>query len=276
VAALAIALPEVWWSARNSLADPGTFFGVEVGWDRGALDPVTFWLLNTGLFIPLVVVGLVVPQLRRRMPNGLVLFSLPFLVWFVVPNVVKLAPWVWDNIKVLFYWYVGFVPLVALLIAWLLRDRLLLRVAGIAVLATLVLAGSLDVWRVISRQTLYQEFDREGIAFASDILDLTPQRSLILHAPTWNTPAYLTGRQSVLGYPGHMWAHGLDYVDREADIRLIYAGAPEAADLLRRYGVDYAVVSPLEHAYGPVNQEFFGQYTEVAAEGEYRLYQIKP
>ncbi|HSH21299.1 MAG TPA: hypothetical protein VK992_01615, partial [Candidatus Caenarcaniphilales bacterium] len=274
VASLAVAVPQIWWSTRNSIANASTFFGLELGWDRGDLDPLTFWLLNTGLFIPLILLGLAVPKLRQRMPTGLVLFSLPFLVWFVVPNLVKLAPWVWDNIKVLFYWYVGFVPLVALLIAWLLRERLALRVAGAAILLALTLTGSIDIWRVISRQTLFTEFDGDGVALADRILADTPARSTVLHAPTWNTPVFLTGRQSLLGYPGHMWSRGLDYAPREGDIRQIYAGVPEAPLLLASHDVEYVVVGPLERNYGPVNDEFFSQFREVAAAGEYRLYEI--
>ena len=37
-------------------------------------------------------------------PGPLLRFYLPFTFCFIVPNLVKLAPWGWDNIKVLFYW----------------------------------------------------------------------------------------------------------------------------------------------------------------------------
>ena len=94
---------------------PGTFFGWEFGWDHGETAIGWFWFVNTGLFIPLAVLGLLLagasPPLASR---SLLLFTAAFLAWFIVPNVMKLAPWVWDNIKVLFYWFVGFTPLVAL------------------------------------------------------------------------------------------------------------------------------------------------------------------
>lgn len=228
VAALAIALPEIWWSTRGSLGSAGTFFGIELGWDHGSTDPVVFWLLNTGVFIPLIVLALAVPRLRDAMPRDLVLFSIPFAAWFVLPNLVKLAPWVWDNIKVLIYWYVGFVPLVALVIAWLLRDRLALRIAGLAIVVTMTLAGALDIGRVLSGQTLYGEFDGDALGIARAIVRETPPRALILHAPIWNAPVFLTGRQSLLGYPGHVWSRGLDYAPREADIKTIYAGGSGA------------------------------------------------
>jgi hypothetical protein len=277
VVALAIALPEIWWTTHDSMANSGPFYGFELGWDNGEGNPIIFWLLNTGLFIPLSLGVMLVPFLRTRLPAGLLLFTLPFLVWFIVPNAVLLAPWVWDNIKVLFYWFVGFAPMVSLFIAWLLRDRLpYLRLVGVGVLIALVLAGSLDVWRVVSGQTVYGEFDADGIEMAHLIRDRTPDSALVLHAPTYNTPAFLAGRQSLLGYPGHVWSRGLDYAAREQDIGMIYAGGPEAEGLLASYGVDYVLVSPIEHNQRPgyVNEGFFTRFTEVAAAGDYRLYQI--
>jgi uncharacterized membrane protein len=84
----------------------------------------------------------------------------------------------------------------------------------------------------------------------------------------------LTGRRSLLGYPGHIWTHGLEFAPREADIKRIYAGAPGADDLLTKYGVEYAVVGPLERNMMPVNQAFFEHYTKVGEVGGYSLYKI--
>jgi uncharacterized membrane protein len=108
------------------------------------------------------------------------------------------------------------------------------------------------------------------------VRDRTPESALILHAPTYNTPAFLAGRQSLLGYPGHIWSRGLDYAAREHHIGQIYAGGPEADGLLAQYGVDYVLVGPVERNQGPgyVNEGFFTRFTEVAAAGDYRLYQI--
>ncbi len=275
--ALALALPQIWWSTKDSIADAGTFFGFEFGWDRRDEDPIWFWLLNTGLFIPLAITGVLWPARDGRprpVDRTLLLFSLAFLVWFIVPNVAKLAPWVWDNIKVLFYAFVGFVPIVALVVARLLRGSRAWAVGGIAVLLVLTLAGGLDVWRVVSGQTVYQEFDADGIAIARVIRAETPSRALVLHAPTYDPPVFLTGRRSLLGYTGYIWAHGLAYADREADIKKIYAGDPDADALLERYGIDFILVSPIEHAYMPVDDAAFDRFRLVGEAGEYRLYEV--
>ncbi len=274
VVALLLALPQIWWSTHDSLSNAGTFFGLEFGWDHRDENVIWFWFLNTGLFIPLLLAAVVVQARSRIAPRPLLLFSAAFAAWFIVPNVVKLAPWVWDNIKVLFYAFVGFVPLVAWLVARMLKSGSSWRVGGAAVLLVLTLAGGLDVWRVVSGQTEYQEFDADGVAFAGLIRDQTPPRALILHAPTYNPPVFLTGRRSLLGYTGYIWAHGLDYTEREADIKQIYAGGVAAEALLAKYRIDYIEVSPIERSYMPVADGFFDRFAKVAEVGEYRLYEV--
>ncbi|MBA3767926.1 MAG: hypothetical protein H0W99_13270 [Acidobacteria bacterium] len=143
-----------------------------------------------------------------------------------------------------------------------------------AFVVVLTFSGALDVWRVVSRATELQEFDRDGIAFAAMTSIRTPPRALVLHAPIHNHPVFLTGRRSLMGYPGHIWTHGLDYRQREAEIKRIYAGAPDALVLLNRYGIEYAVLSPLERTLMPVNDSFFEHYQRVGEIGEYRLYKI--
>src|SRR5206468_3061255 len=83
----------------------------------------------------------------------------------------------------------------------------------------------------------------EGTLFAEDIRVATPPGAVILHAPTYNSEVYLTGRRTVVGYLGHIWSQGLDSGTREEDVKRIYAGAPGSRELLARYGVDIARIS---------------------------------
>jgi len=77
-----------------------------------------------------------------------------------------------------------------------------------------------------------------------------------------------------MGYPGHIWTHGLDFGPRETEIKRIYGGAPDAEALLGKYGVDYVVVGPQEHAAVSPNLDFFSRYPEIANIGEYHLYKV--
>jgi len=274
VVASVIALPQMWWSVTGSAVNASNFFAWEFGWDHGADNPIWFWFKNTGLFVPLLVTAILWRGQDYLVPRRLLLFYLPFTLCFIIPNMVKMAPWIWDNVKVLFYWWVASAPLVALVLARLWKGEVWGRTLAVALFACLTLAGALDVAAIVLRSGEYQLFDPFGVSFAEIVKQETQPRSTIIHAPVHNTPVFLTGRRSLMGYPGHIWTHGLVFADRERDIKRIYAGAPDAENLLQQYKIDYAVVGPLERMLMPVNEQFFSRFPKVGQSGEYRLYKI--
>jgi hypothetical protein len=276
VVASAIAIPQMWWSTRHSAVNAASFFAWEFGWDHGKDNPVWFWFKNTGIFVPLLVVAILWRSKEYLVPRRLLLFYLPFTLCFIVPNMVKLAPWIWDNVKVLFYWWLASAPLVALVISRLWNSGFQQRLLAAGLLVCLTLAGALDVASIVTRSGEYQLFDPYGVRFAEVVKEQTQPRSLVMHAPVHNTPVFLSGRRSLMGYPGHIWTHGLEFGPRENEIKRIYAGAPDAEALLAKYDVDYAVVGPLEKLALPVNEQFFTRFKKVGEAGEYRLYKIKP
>ena len=270
-----IALPQLLWSTSHSAVQASSFFGIEYGWDRGTEDPIWFWLKNTGLFIPLILVSILIrgknPVVRRRV----LLFYLPFTLCFIIPNFLKMAPWIWDNIKVLFYWWLASAPLVAMLVSRLWKQGALLRIVAVALFVCVTLAGALDVANITLRSVKYSLFDPTAVQFGELVKRSTPERALIVHAPVHNTPVFLTGRRSLMGYPGHIWTHGLEFVQREAEINRIFAGAPDAAQLIENYKIDYAVVGPQERYVTPVNDRFFARFEKIGEIGGYQLYKIK-
>jgi hypothetical protein len=187
-----------------------------------------------------------------------------------------MAPWIWDNIKVLFYWWVASAPLVAMLLSRLWQKALPQKILALLLFVSITLAGALDVGAIVLRSNQFQVFDAAGLRFAELVKENTEPRALIIHAPVHNHPVFLTGRRSLMGYPGHIWTHGLDYTQRESEIRRIYAGGSDAPLLLQKYGVQYAVLGPQEREQLSVNESFFSQYQIVAEVGGYRLYKITP
>ena len=275
VVASAIAVPQLAWSTWNSAVSASSFFAIELGWDRGQDSPFWFWLKNTGFFIPLILVAVLWKSDAYLIRKRLLFFYLPFTLCFIIPNFLKMAPWIWDNIKVLYYWWVASSPLVALLLVKFWREGPMRRIAAIVLFIVVTLAGTLDVAGIVLRSTNYNIFDSSGLAFAELVKEKTPPRALIIHAPVHNTPVFLTGRRSLMGYPGHIWTHGLQFMQRESEIKRIYLGTPDAEQLMRRHGVDYAVVGPLERLVVPVNEGFFNRFEKVGQVGEYSLYKIQ-
>jgi hypothetical protein len=274
VATMMVAGPQLWWSTSGSAVQTSSFFGWEIGWDRHGANPFWFWLKNTGFFIPLTVAAFLWREKEYLLSRRVVLFFLPFTLCLIIPNLVRLAPWIWDNIKVIFYWWIASAPLVAMMLAHLWRKRGWARVAAILLLVSQTLAGALDVWAVAARTAVYQEFDKDGIAFAEMIKRETRPRAMILHAPIHNHPVFLTGRRSLMGYPGHIWTHGLQFGEREQEIKRIYAGGPDAERLMAKYRVEYIVASPLEEYVMPVNNSFFLRFEKVGDIGGYQLYKV--
>jgi uncharacterized membrane protein len=77
-----------------------------------------------------------------------------------------------------------------------------------------------------------------------------------------------------MGYAGHLWSQGIDYAPREAELKRMYAGAPDAESLLAKHGVEYVVVSPLERGATRVNEQFFRRFMKVGETGGYSLYKV--
>jgi hypothetical protein len=280
--ASSLAVPQLWWATSGTGMKAENFVGFEFGWGHEKENVLWYWIKNTGPFIPLLVAALAWRVGRPVVPSRLLYFYLPFTLCFVVPNLLRLSPWIWDNIKILYWWWIASAPLVALLLARMWRAGRALRAVAVASLAALTLAGALDVWRTASGAVETELFGRDAVAFAELIRRETPPRSLILHSTAYNDPVFLTGRRTFIGYTGHLWSHGLDYRAREAEMRRIYEGAPDAASLIGHRGIDYVVVGPREReaarsGSGPrLNESFFQRYTKVGEAGEYRLYKTRP
>src|SRR5581483_8891910 len=144
-----LSLPQALWlratPTRSKMFEP--HFGWEAYdlWRAGQMSPLTFWLINAGAFLLLLALALLV---GRLITARLRRFYLPFLICFILPNAVLLAPWAWDNIKVLIYWYLASCPLVAALLTQLFSSRaVMLRIIAAALLVMLTLSGAVDVLR---------------------------------------------------------------------------------------------------------------------------------
>jgi hypothetical protein len=302
-----IAVPELIWSVTGTATDTKSFFGFNLGWDKGPDDWfVWFWLKNTGLVIPLIIVGIWQVWKRSRVastdtlealpskkaskntkqqraatehripqPNRLLEFYTPFAFLFIICNLAKFAPWEWDNIKLLIYWFVGSLPLIAYFIAWALERKDGLKIVAVVCFISLIFAGALDVWRTASGQINTRVIDADGVKIAEQIQANTDPHAVILNNPTYNSPVVLSGRLSLMRYPGHLSSHGIDYGGREKDVKTIYSGGGVADIMLRKYNVDYVLVGPEERATLQANESFFSQYPVVAEAGPYRLYKVK-
>ncbi len=295
-----IAIPLLLWSMTGSATRTSEFIGFHFGWDKRDNNFLWFWLKNTGLLFPLLVAGIflvwnsVRPVAEDSKPKKkatkaereadavaikasptLLLFYIPFAVLFVVSNVLKLAPWEWDNIKILIYWYVMSLPLVALAIAWLWRRSAGWKAVAAATVLVLTMSGGLDVWRTLSGQINYRVFEPDAVTVANRIRASTRPDAVVLNAPTYNSAVVLSGRSSFMRYAGHLGSHGIDYKPREEDLKTIYSGGPQAEELIRNHGITHVLISPEERNTLSPNEQFFARYPVIAESGQYRVYKVE-
>lgn len=309
-----VAVPELFWIMQGSATRTSEFIAWHFGWDARTDNVFWFWLKNTGIFIPLLLGGLLLllifaqkrrkadeaeiesekakskkeKNLRRaaaandsRRGERLLLFYIPFAFLFVLANLAKFAPWEWDNIKILIYWFAVSIPFAAFVPAWLWQKKNLgFKLFAALALFVLIFAGALDVWRTASGQIRYGVFDRDAVAIAEELKKETEPDDLFLNAPTFNSAIVLTGRRSLMRYGGHLSSHGIDYAERETDLRRIYAGEASAEILLDKYGIEYVLISPREREYmnqisGALNEAYFQKFTLAARFGEYKVYKVR-
>ncbi|MFN2502530.1 MAG: hypothetical protein ABR530_11045, partial [Pyrinomonadaceae bacterium] len=103
----------------------------------------------------------------------------------------------------------------------------------------------------------------------------TAPGALFLNAPTFNSAVVLSGRQSLMRYSGHLSSHGIDYLPREGEVKRVYEGGGVADILLKKYNIEYVLVSPEERNTLNANEEFFRRFETVAEVGQYRVYKVK-
>ena len=248
VPALALGLPGMAWLSPS---EGGTLW-VQLGWMAGSdghHDSVLwFWLVNLGLFIPLLVVAQLWPGV---LPDGLRSFLAPLWLWFLVPNVLVFQPWIWDNTKFFVFWAIFGAIAVGALLAKMARRGAAGLLAATGCFAVLCLAGALDLTRAADLGVSKVRFtDAAGLDVASWVRGHTEPRAIFLVAPEHNQPvAALAGRRVVVGYAGWIWSYHLEStLSRVGDVRLMLHGDPDAADLARSYGVRYVVIGPQELA----------------------------
>ncbi|MBI1764337.1 MAG: hypothetical protein HYR56_23165 [Acidobacteria bacterium] len=267
-----LAAPQAWWLSGTQVKN--SLFKLHLWWEAGDSSPFIFWVVNAGVFLSLFLLAMFSSKLSTVRQRR---FSLPFVIWFVLPNVVLLAPWAWDNIKVLVYWSLASAPFVAYALSHLFSQRAVFaRLLATMMLACLIFSGALDVGRALSPAENTALFSQADLAVAEAIRASTPPRARVLHAPIHNSAVALTGRQSLMGYPGHLWTHGIDYGTRETEVQLIYRGGPTAVDLLAKHNIDFVVIGPVERNQLNADEKYFADnYRKIIDQPEYRVYQIR-
>lgn len=240
------AAPAVWsvWQVTDGFRAT-SLVGWKPGWVIGAQNPLAFLVVEFGLFLPLAVAALVLAWRRRRREEMLVVG--PALFVLALLFFVRVAPWDWDNTKVLLWCYVVALPpigslvLTRLAIPWRAAVVVGLLFSGaVSVLAASVgQASRLEVLNVAEYGAVCRALEDVGVD------------ERVATAPTFNHPAALCGQPLVAGYAGHLWSHGLDASRVQRDLNRLLLGDPGWRQEARGLGASLLFWGPREQAIAP-------------------------
>ena len=217
------------------------------GWMIGGEGALIFLALNFGLYLPLAVVALGLAVRSRRREDLLVLG--PALGVFALLFFVKVAPWEWDNTKVMLWCYVTSLPPIATLV--LARLGPWRRALAVCVLffsgAISVLGGSLG------RGPRLEVLDLAEYEAVCRALAPLGRDERVATAQTHNHPVALCGQPLVAGYGGHIWSHGLDGVAVERGLGRLLLGEGDYRAQARELHARYVFWGPREQAAFPAS-----------------------
>ncbi|OGD85518.1 hypothetical protein A2696_00665 [Candidatus Curtissbacteria bacterium RIFCSPHIGHO2_01_FULL_41_13] len=251
--------------------------GLNWGWMKGEENFFIFWFKNTGFFWPLLIFALFKTKISSTGKN--LLIASAFL--FFLSNIFRFAPWPYDNLKIMTYWYLISAFLVAASLNYLFQKGRLGKIISTLLFLSLTLSAVIEVSRIMdTEKTKIQLWSESDIELANLLVEKTPPNSLILTAAIHDHPSTaLAGRKTIIGFPGNAWAWGLsDWSQRENDVRTIFrADSIFTSYLFQKYQVDYVLISPRERSFeSQVNDEYFSKNYTLVAQGEnYKLFQIK-
>lgn len=192
------------------------------------------WVINFG---PWLLLPLILAVFHQRIFAKVPHLKAPFfltLAMFGLFSHLMLAPWAWDQIKIILWLYLILTALVVLVL-----ESQMLRL-GVAFLLAAVLAPGISQFSGghpagLRPSTLWSTQDRDAIAL---LLSEVPPSERLITAPDPHHPVFAIGQPIVAGYAGHLWSHGLDVTMLEESIKQFVLGqevAPRWRTLTARY-----------------------------------------
>lgn len=225
---------------------------IQFGWVANGKDIPLFYLKNFGFYLLSIPIGLFIYlQQRSKLATFIVIGQLLFFI----PSLVVFQAWDYDNTKLLIYWlFIVSVSLSIFTYELIVNKKLIL---SIILIIGLTLSGILDVTRLFySPKTSYQIYAGKDFKLAEFIKNNTAKDAIFLSVDKFDNPAVtLAGRKIILGFRGWIWTHGLDFTQREQDVRFMLSGQADE-QLFKKYHISYVILFN-EQSDFIINQNYF-------------------
>ncbi len=223
---------------HHDSASPNRIIHFTPGWMQGTENPFRFWSVNFGL-LPLFVAVLIYLGLKNYKSDvraqSAMAFVIPAIAIFLCACFVMLAPWEWDNTKIMIWSYLTVLPFL-----WEMVISKLALPGRIASCLVLFFSGFISLFGGLDRSHTGYEIARrsEVDSILHVTKDLSPSDTFAAF-PTYNHPLLITGNKLVEGYDGHLFSYGIDYQPRLKKLDALMMGEPNWRELAQELRVRY-------------------------------------
>jgi hypothetical protein len=230
-----------------------------------------FWFRNFG-FLPFAVAALLVWLWRQRAQDTTreaAAFALPSLALFGITCFVMFAPWEWDNTKLMIWCYLALLPPL-----WTMLCTVTWPVRAVTCVA-LFFSGAISLAGGLKGEgyTLAHRNELDGLAVA---LRPIPATARFACEPTYNHPLLLLGYRVLVGYPGHLFSHGIRYEPCKAQLDRLLRGEADWRECATALHADYLYWSKHEEAAYPDSTRAWAETLPVVAKGKWgKLYDLR-
>ncbi len=230
-----------------------------------------FWLWNFGIFLPLVaLLGLHLflggGDRMTRVFYTLGAVTLAFCFLFVI------APWPWDNTKLILWGYLALAPLL-----WehlIARRPAWLRAALCLILFS---SGAVALVAGLDNRHGYKLADLAELTDVQAMLRKVPVNGRLACAPGYDHPAMLLGQPVVMGYDGHLFSQGLDYTPVREELDRLMKGGETWRKAARKLGAQYLFWGRREQALWPQSAQPWKHCAKLLAASPHgQLYLLTP
>jgi len=189
------------------------------GWyaPSGVFSFIKFWIMNIG------IMAILIPISYTVIPKRILIFGSPFLILFVLSNILSFQKEPWDNRKFFLYWYFFSAGTVSYLIDKIFRYKKFIGYLLILLIYyTSIVSGLFDVIKhPFGQNQLHRLFSVKDMAFAETIRQSTDSESVFLAYPANSWLGMVLGRQVVMGFDLWLPNYGIDTNKRKKDIETI-------------------------------------------------------
>jgi hypothetical protein len=228
------------------------------------------------LISALCVIPVGLSRLLRSHANGRLPITPPLtfvvaaLAIFLLGYLFKLAPWGWDNLKLMVWAYFLVLPYLwrDLIAHWSLPARF-----GVCI--ALFASGFVSLFGGLKSGD-HGFADRGEVDWLGVVTRKLPVEARFAAYPTYNHPLLLQGRKVALGYPGHLWTEGFNYAAAEALLQQLMNGQGDWLNAARQLRVRYLFWGSEEKInYLSSTRPWEKAFTQVAASAWGTIYDLQ-